>query len=296
MGIGGPAKYFVVVKSEAELIEALKFAKGKRLNWHVVGEGSNVIAADRGFSGLVIQNRIQRFDLGGRGRAVVTVGAGNNLLTLINKLNRFGLGGMERLAGIPGTLGGAIYGCAGAYGQEIRDNLTRAWYFNGKSIKVLNNKQIKFGYRTSIFKKHKNWVILGAEFRLKRKDSHKLEMKSGEIIKLRALKYKPGLKCPGSFFKNIKLADLTAETRNKLIKLMPSNKIAHGKIPAGYLLEQIGAKGMRMGSIRAAKHHGNLIYNPNGGKAADVKKLAKRLKALVKNKFGITIEEEVQYL
>ena len=304
MRVGGPAKYFTVVKSEKDLIEALSFAKKNRLKWYVLGEGSNMIVSDKGYKGLIIQNRIQKFELTPtlslkkRGSSIkfITAGAGNNLLEFIERLNRLSLSGLERMAGIPGTVGGAIYGCAGAYGQEIGDNLTRVRYSDGKSVKSLNNKQIKFGYRTSIFKKHKNWIILEAEFRLKKRDSRKLEKTSRETIKLRAVKYKPGLKSPGSFFKNIKLSDLPESKRKEIIKLVPPDKVIYGKIPAGYLLEQIGASGMKFGRIKVARHHGNLICNSDGGKAADVRKLAKRLKTLVKNKFGITIEEEVQYL
>lgn len=337
MGIGGPAKYFVVVRSEKELIETTDFATQNHLKWYVLGEGSNMVVSDKGFGGLIIQNKIQRFNLSlipspflgegsgtrktplqvmergkGRGRrCYVMVGAGNNLLKSIRKINKLGFAGFERMAGIPGTVGGAIYGCAGAYGQEIRDNLLIVRIFDGKKFRSLTKKRCQFGYRRSIFKKHKNWIITEATFRFKtdgrpsttnirraksRRGEEDLAQISRQIIRLRQKKYKPGLKCPGSFFKNIKLADLPAQIQRKLTNLVPPNKVAYGKIPAGHLLEEIGAKGMQMGSIRVAKHHGNLIYNPDGGRATDVRMLAKRLKALVKNKFGITIEEEVQYL
>ncbi len=303
MAMGGRARFFVSIQSEAELVEALNFAKSKKLPWYVVGEGSNLIAADRGFRGVIIQNRIESLELSpspspqemGSSR-IVLVGAGNNLLKLIFKLNKLGLEGLERMAGIPGTVGGAIYGCAGAYGQEIKDCLASVKIFDGKKIRNLSKKRCGFGYRGSIFKKHKNWIITEAAFKLGVGERDKIKKISNDIIKLRKKKYWPGLKCPGSFFKNIKLADLPRRQRQSFIKKIPSGKIIYGKVPTGYLLEEVGAKGRKEGKVLVAHHHANLIYNPGGACAKDVKKLAQMLKRLVKNKFGITIEEEVQYL
>ena len=292
--IGGPAKYFVIVKTERELVEAINFAKKKKFPWYVVGEGSNLIVADKGFKGVIIKNQISKFKFE---KGFVRVGAGNNLPKLIVKLDGMGLAGMERMAGIPGTVGGAIYGCAGAYGQEIKDVLLKVRVFDGKKFFYLSKNQCQFGYRDSRFKKHKNLLIVEVILKLGAGDGRKLVKISRDIIKLRAKKYRPGLHCPGSFFKNIKLIDIKPKAlRNKFIKKIEPNRIMYGKVPAGYLLDQIGARGMRQGRIRVANHHGNLIYNSVGGEASDVVTLSKRLTALVKNKFGIKIEEEVQYL
>ena len=113
---------------------------------------------------------------------------------------------------------------------------------------------------------------------------------------MREKKYWPGLKCPGSFFKNIKLSEISSNARKRILSIIPKEKILYGKLPAGVLLEEVGAKGIHQGTIRVADHHANLIYNPGGGKAADVKKLAQNLRKLVKTRFGVIIEEEVQYL
>ncbi len=218
-------------------------------------------------------------------------------MNLIWKLDRRGLSGMERMAGIPGTVGGAIYGCAGAYGQEIKDVLVSVRVFDGQKFRNLSKAQCQFGYRNSVFKKHKNLVITQAVLRLKKGDGKSLLKTSREIIKLREKKYPPGLRCPGSFFKNIKLSSLKpAAKRAQFVKKVKHDKIMYGKVPSGHLLDQVGAKGMKQGSIRVAGHHANLIYNPNGGKARDVKALANKLKRKVKNKFGIGLEEEIQYL
>jgi len=305
MKIGGPAKYFINVRSENGLIKVVNWAKENKIKWYVVGDGSNLVPSDLGFNGLVIKNEIEDFQRNGSN---VFVGAGNNLLKFIHELNRLGLNGMEKMAGIPGTVGGAIYGSAGAYGQEIKDRLARvkifdatAWEHSARSFpsgtRWLSKKQCQFGYRESIFKKNKNWVILTAEFEFKKEDPKKLFKISRGIIKLREQKYWPGLLCPGSFFKNIVIKDLRpAPLRQKFLKRIDKTKINHGKVPAGYLLEEISAKGIEIGDIKVAKHHGNLIYNSGRGKSSEIVKLAKILKGKVREKFGINLDEEVQYI
>lgn len=293
MAVGGPARYFVPVKTEKELLEALKWAGTHKLRVYLAGEGSNLIPADRGFNGLVIANKISVFKRQGN---LVTIGAGDNLLRLIFKLNRLGLGGMEKMAGIPGTVGGAIYGSAGAYGHEIQARAVKIRFFDGRKFRSINHKSGKFAYRGSIFKKHKNWIITQAQLKLRAGDSKELMKISRGIIKLRAKKYPPGMKCPGSFFKNIKIDELPASLRKKMLKKIDSTKIIYGKLPAGYLLEGVSAKGKRQGGIRVAGHHANLFYNAKNGTTADIVRLANSLKKLVKKKFSITIQEEVQYL
>ena len=162
--IGGMAKFFTNIKSKKELMEVMKWAKKNKVKWFVVGEGSNLIPNDNGFEGLVVKNEITEFKTKDN---KVFLGAGNNLLKSIFKLNRLGLAGMEKMAGIPGTVGGAIRGSAGAYGQEIKDNIVRVKIYDGNEILWLSKKQCHFAYRKSIFKKNKILVILGAEFKFK---------------------------------------------------------------------------------------------------------------------------------
>src|SRR3989344_8292062 len=152
--IRGPAKYFFTAHKEGDIPQALAWAKQNKVKWFILGEGSNLVPSDLGFDGLVIKNEIRHFDVKDGNSIKVTVGAGENLLKFILKLNRLGLCGMEKMAGIPGTVGGAIYGCAGAYGQEIKDCLKKVKIFDGR-IRSLSNKQCKFTYRGSIFKKKK---------------------------------------------------------------------------------------------------------------------------------------------
>lgn len=294
MKVGGPAKYFLIARNEKNLIQAIKWVGKNKIKWYVVGEGSNLIFGDKGFNGLIIKNQIENFKKTGD---KIHVGAGNNLLKVIHRLNKLGLAGMEKMAGIPGTVGGALYGCAGAYGQEIKDCLVGVRIYDGKATKWISKNQCRFNYRESVFKIKKNWIILGAEFKFKNSNPEKLMSESKKIIKLREKKYWPGLLCPGSFFKNIIIKNIKpAALRKKLLKKVGKDKIIFGKIPAGYILEAIGAKGMRCGGIKVAKHHGNLIYNSGRGKTSEILKLAKILKLKVKKEFGFKLKEEIQYL
>ncbi len=324
--VGGRASRYVEVKKESELERAVQYAESRKLNKFIIGDATNIIPADEGFDGLIIRNQIKKFEASGD---IIFLGAGNSLLKNILKLNKLGRGGFEKMAGIPGTVGGAVYGCAGAYGQEIKDRLLRVKIFDPASFwrksqsdkaksqrhkrrgadtkkqrfKWLTNKQCEFSYRDSIFKKHKDWIIVGAEFRTVRTDSRRLQKISAEVMELRSRKYPPSLKCPGSFFKNILIDSIKpAFLRRKLLAQIKSgpvrNIISNGanKIPAAYFLEQVGAKGMKFGQIAVADYHANLIYNAGGGKAEDIKKLAVFLKTAVRKKFGVELEEEVQYL
>lgn len=308
MKIGGPARYFVRAETEDGLMQAVRLAQAKKLKWFVVGDGSNLVPSDEGFDGLIIKNEIGSFRASGQR---VFVGAGNNLLAFIRRLNRLGLAGMEKMAGIPGTVGGAIYGCAGAYGQEIKDCLVRVKVFypstlrrgsgqvrlRAGAVRWLTKAQCRFSYRESVFKKQKHWVILGAEFHFQKEGLSLLVRTSRDIIKLREQKYWPGLLCPGSFFKNIVVNDIQpAALRKKFLSTIDPSKIMYGKVPTGYLLEVVGAKGMKRGGIRVAEHHANLIFNSGRGKTADIHALAQALKEKVKKRFGITLEEEVRYI
>jgi len=294
MKIGGLAGYFLAVKKESELAEAISLAQQLKVKWYLIGDGSNLIPSDLGFDGLIIKNQILDFIVQDK---TVFLGAGNNLLSSILRLDKLGLAGLEKMAGIPGTIGGAIYGSAGAYGQGIKDCLVRVRIFDGKDFKWLSKKSCQFGYRNSIFKSKKDLIIVGAEFECQLEDGKKLLKISKDIIKLREKKYQPGLLCPGSFFKNIVLDDIDSEMiRKQLLSKIDSNKVMFGKIPTGHLLDIVGARGLKHGNIIVAQHHGNLLYHRGRGQTKDVIKLANLLRARVKKHFGIVIEEEVQYL
>jgi len=294
INIGGPAKYFFRAKNEDDIIGAVDWARINKCKWLVIGGGCNLVPSDSGYNGLVIKNEVSILKRGKK----IYFGSGNNLLKTIFELNRLGLAGMEHMAGIPGTVGGAIYGCAGAYGQEIKDKLIRVKLFDSKNLKMkwARKQECEFSYRESIFKKKRHLIILGAEFGLRKGNPKTLMAESRKIIDLRNKKFPKNLLCPGSFFKNIIIKDMRPALKSKLISKIDKAKIVNGKIPAGYLLERVGSRGLSVGGIKVADYHGNLIYNAGNGTAAEVLKLAALLKEKVRKKFGISLEEEIQYV
>jgi UDP-N-acetylmuramate dehydrogenase len=292
-GIGGPADFFVKVENTDQLQEALEYAQENSLEYFVIGEGTNLLVSDEGFRGLVIQIAISFIEWTNANH-MVKVGAGNNLMDLISQTADKGWAGMENMYGIPGNLGAAIYGNVGAYGTEIKDSVYSVSVLKKDKIVEMTKEECEFSYRTSVFKKHKDWFVLAVTLRLSAGDKKILKDKTQEIIGMRLKKYPEGLKCPGSYFKNIELAKLNLN-QTAAVAIF-ADKVKGGKLASGVLLEAAGAKGQASGDAKVADYHGNLIYNHKNASARDVIKLANYLKMEVYSKFGIELEEEVQFL
>lgn len=304
-GIGGPARWSAEVKNVAELEEATRWARQKSLPWLFAGEGSNILFSDRGFDGLLIINRISGVEIVDHGASLtvsapdaqadssrfpvfVKAGGGLNLMELIRWANRQGLGGLEKMYGIPGSVAGAVVGNAGAYGQEIHETLVEATVWDSGRTLRLTHADLGFSYRHSILKERRGWFLVECVLRLRR-TVEDLQRISDEILATRTGKYPPGLKCPGSFFKNVEASKVPAEVLGRI----PADFIMHGKIPAGKLLESVGACGARRGDIMVASYHGNLFMNLGRGSSADVLSLAGEYASRVREKFGIHLEPEV---
>ena len=278
-----------------DLIYASESAKKLKTPFKIFAGGSNVVFPDGKLKGLTIRFGGGRISV--RGNKLVA-DAGVNLADVIKRSINLGLKGLETLSGIPGTLGGAVVGNAGAYGHSISEVVDQVEFFDPFDVcecrwgkrEWLNNSDCKFGYRESILK-HRPYLVLRIELRFKKGNASELREISRDIIKVRGKRYKPGLKCPGSFFKNVLVKDVSKRSSG----LIDKDKIIDGKIPAGYLLEEVGARGMHLGGIRVADFHGNLLMNTGRAKAKDVKKLARILKRKVYKNFGIKLEEEVRY-
>jgi len=291
-GIGGKSRYFISVASGHELVAALRAAKEKSLKYRLIAGGSNVVFGDGTFLGLTIHFKANKKSCRFEGQT--TWAEANTLLAkLIVSSIKHNLAGLETLSGIPGTVGGAIVGNAGAYGQSISDHLVQVEVFDPATDRVewLSRSECAFAYRDSLFKR-REFILLQAEFKLEKGDGEQLAAKAKEIIETRTKKYPLNLKSPGSFFKNILASAVPAE----VLALIPPEKIIEGKIPTGYLLEEVGAKGMKYGHLEIAPYHGNLLINKGGATCQEVKELAAKLKGLVKDKFGLILEEEVRYL
>lgn len=295
--IGGPAKFFCVVENIDEIKEALEFAEKNKLKVFVLGGGSNVLISDEGFDGLVI--RIMNQELGIKNNKIF-VGSGLSLAKLIGESVKNNLTGLEWAAGIPGTVGGAICNNAGANGKFIMDVVESVEILNTEyrilDIKKLENKQCKFSYRNSIFKEEKNYIILNAVLKLEKGNEEKSRKIISEILKLRKEKQPLEYPSAGSVFKNPIINDSHLE---KLKKEFPElDKIAKNNIiPAGWLIEQINElKNKKIGGAMISEKHCNFIVNFNNAKAEDVVILISLIKQKVRDKFGVQLKEEIEYV
>lgn len=269
--IGGTADEFIKVKDEQELKEALKYAKNKNLKITIIGNGSNLLVLDKGIRGLVIKIDIQKLEIEKKEKyAEITVGSGYKTMALGIKLMDEGISGFEELSGIPGTIGGAIFMNAGAYGKEIKDiNIsTICMDYDGK-IFELPNKEQEFEYRSSIFNK-KDYIILETKLKLEYGKKEKIKKKMDEYLSSRKEKQPIEYPSAGSTFKR-----------------------QEGVITAK-LIDECGLKGFQIGGAKVSEKHAGFIINYNNAKAKDVIDLIRYVKEKVYEKYGIKIKEEIR--
>lgn len=272
-GIGGEALFFYVARKPQDLIQAVQIAKECKIPFFVLGGGSNVLVSDSGFKGLVIKNQCDKIFLSEK---EITCQSGVFLDDLVSLSCENSLSGVEFAAGIPGTIGGAVYGNAGAFGKAVGDLLSEAIILNSQGkIKKVKKEYLEFGYRESKLKKTKD-VLLSATFALTKGEKDKIKKEIQENLEERRIMLPQKEKSAGCFFKNV---------------------VENGKkISAGFLLEQVGAKKIKEGDAAVFEKHANILINLSKAKSKEVRRLANLLKRKVKEKFNIDLEEEVVYL
>ncbi len=273
--VGGPAKYFFVARTKEDLIKAVKVAKKLKLPLFILGGGSKLLVSDKGFEGLVIKIQNSKFKIQNENsKGKIFCEAGILLSFLVSVAAKKSFTGLEWAIGIPGTAGGAIYGNAGAFGKSMAEIVKEVEAIDIKNLKIkkLKNKECKFGYRDSIFKRKKNLIILSVNLQLEKGDKKEIKKKIREYLKYRKETQPLNFPSAGSIFKN------------------PSG------FSAGELIEKCHLKGKRIGNAQISKKHANFILNLGNAKAEDIEKLIKLAKKEVKNKFGIELKEEIQFL
>ncbi|HEY3739826.1 MAG TPA: UDP-N-acetylmuramate dehydrogenase [Bryobacteraceae bacterium] len=288
-GIGGAADLLVDAHTNASMIAALDAIRGSGVAFEVIGDGTNLIVSDAGFRGIILRYRGSAIRVDG---VTVEVEAGAVLQMLVDETIANGLAGVHTMTGIPGSVGAAVYGNAGAYGRSISQSVRSVSYYDGSSVGELSNAQCEFQYRESIFKKNKSWIILSTELLLEAGDATELRANAERIRKIRDEKYPPTMRCAGSIFKNLVLGELEGGVQSRV----PANVVREGKVPAAWFLDEAGVKGMRIGGIHVADYHANLIYNSGGGTAAELCEVIRNCKRGVEDRFGLVLEEEVQYI
>jgi len=288
-GIGGPAALYVEAATETAFLAALGTAQSCGVGFTVIGAGTNLIVSDQGYDGIVLRYTGGRI---WRSGDVVQAEAGAGLQALVDYCIGQGLRGLETMTGIPGSVGAAVYGNAGAYGHSIDERVGCVRFVDGETLRGFTAEECRFRYRESIFKAHKDWIVLSVALAMTPAPAAGLRAAADEIFRIRLAKYPPDMQCAGSIFKNLILAELAESVRRQI----PERVIREGKAPSAYFLEQVGAKGMRNGGICVADYHANLIFNSGSGTARELCELIAELKARVRDRFGLELEEEVQYV
>ncbi|RKX27937.1 MAG: UDP-N-acetylenolpyruvoylglucosamine reductase [Candidatus Zixiibacteriota bacterium] len=270
---GGPAKYFLVVKTLDNVARAISSAQRLELPCFIVGGGSNLLISDAGYDGLIIKIEIAGLEL--IDETVIECGAGESLMSVVKFSESESLTGLEFAAGIWGTIGGAVYGNAGAFGNEIGDVVHELELVNSNgNIKTVDGNYCRFAYRDSYLKTTKE-VIATVRIKLHKGKRDEIQKKITDILDVRRDKH-PDKLTAGCFFKNI-----------------PDSSQPHGKLSAGYLLEEVGAKELSVGGAKVFEKHANMIINAGDATSHDIHQLAALMKEQVKKKFNIELEEEI---
>lgn len=269
LGIGGAADFFVEVDTEEKLISLLKFVSKNKISFFVLGGGSNILFADDGFRGIVIKLAMSSEQLTNDAE-IISVSAATSLPDVVRQTAERGLSGFEHLAGIPGTVGGAIFGNAGVKEYSISDNLINIEIidFNGNK-KILKRKNINFEYRKSGLE---NCVITRAFFKLKKTDKNGILNVISQELEKRKNTQPQGVKSAGCVFKN------------------PAGD------SAGRLIDSLNLKNYNIGEIKVSSKHANFFINKSNGTAKDMSALIEFVKKKVFEKYNIELRPEIRII
>lgn len=290
MKIGGPADQFVEVMSKDDLIEAVRYAIKDKIPYIVIGGGSNVLVADKGFRGLIIKNKTSHIQLKGFAGGVqngkvdlkevlVEAESGVPANLLIRYTLDQGLAGLEEMLGLPGSVGGAVYNNSHHLDKLWGDHIVEVEVIDGEGkLKKYSHDDLNLAYDYSILHKTKE-TVLTATFQLVKGDKTKLWEVATEAVKRRSATQPLGKPSSGCMFKNISLAD-------KMRLGVPT-------LSVGYLIDKSGLKGMRVGGASVSDVHANFIVNDGSATSSDVLSLIKEVKKIIKEKYGVNLELEV---
>lgn len=285
--IGGPADFFYAARTPDEMVAALRIAHEIEMPLFLLGGGSNLLVSDEGFRGLVIRNACASVELDG---TVAHVGCGADFLDFILYCRDRDLSGLEFAAGIPGSVGGALFGNAGCYGKDIGSFTIECTIatLDGAKVETRPASWFDFAYRDSRLKRDPR-VLLSCLLQLQKGDPAASAREIDEKLEIRRVKHPQWRVEPtaGSYFKN-----LPPDWR------MPGAKLSPGthRVAAGQLLDECDCRGMRVGDAMVFAKHANIIVNAGRASAREVLELAALMKERVRAKFGVVLEEEVMFL
>ena len=270
--IGGPADIFITADSAAEMARIIKMLWKQEMPFTLLGGGSNVLVSDRGVRGVVVMNRAKGVKFHGDEQPSVTAESGVVFSNLANRCASKGFAGLEWAATVPGTVGGAVYGNAGAFGGDTAGNLVAAELLTENGREKFTAEQMDYGYRSSILKRGElKAVVLWVELSLKNSTRDDVTVKIQQFSAHRKATQPPGASM-GSMFKN------------------PPGDYA------GRLIESSGLKGARIGNAEISPLHGNFFLNHANTKAEDIRALIQLVQKTVKEKQGVELELEIELI
>ncbi len=292
--IGGSAKFFIEVETKDDLLEALCWAKKNKEKHFILAGGSNVLINDKGVDGLVV--KINNDNIAIRGERL-ECGAGASLINASRLAVNNRLTGIEWAIGIPGAVGGAIRGNAGAYSSSISNAVETVEVFNikKKKFKQFSNKDCRFAYKESIFKQDSYLLIWQIILKLRKGNFDNINKLINKYLKHRE-QTQPKLPSAGCAFKNLKINNLRQINANLADDAVEAGIAKGGEIGAGWLIERSGLKGKHIGKAKISLEHANFIVNTGKATAEDVVMLISFIKQQIRTKFGVQLQEEVQYL
>jgi len=283
--IGGPADFFIEVKEREKLVELLNYVNGEGISYYILGGGSNMLFSDERFEGVVIRFKSSVLTL--ESSNTIEAEAGVLLSSVISLAMQNSLSGLEWAVGIPGTVGGAVRGNAGAMGKHTGTSISKVEVWRNGEIVELSAEECGFKYRGSNFQTNGD-VILRVWFTLTPGDKKVMAEEMQTYIKQRNGRY-PAYASPGCFFKNFHLDKWPGN-----IKELPELFQQRGTVPAGWLVEQVGMKGFTNGGAKISDEHGNFIVNFNDATQHDVLTIFENVKEKVYTKFNVELEPEVE--
>lgn len=270
--IGGPADIFITADSAVELARIVKLLWKQEMPFTLLGGGSNVLVSDRGVRGVVVMNRAKAVKFHADDQPSVTAESGVVFSNLANRCASKGLAGLEWAATVPGTIGGAVYGNAGAFGGDVTGNLISAELLTENGKETFTVEKMGYGYRTSVLKRGElKAIVLSAEFALKNSTREEVTVKIQQFSAHRKATQPPGASM-GSMFKN------------------PPGDYA------GRLIESAGLKGARSGNAEISPLHGNFFINHANTKAEDIRALIQLVQKTVKEKHSVELELEIELI
>jgi len=291
--IGGSAKFYLEATIPDEIVEAIAWAKNNGEKWVILGGGSNVLIADKGYSGLVIKNNCALIEWQAD-EAKAECGA--ILAKLVMEAAERGLFGLEWAAGIPGTVGGAIRGNSGAHGSSFQHCIKNVSVLDPETNTVKNYTpdECKFAYRHSIFKE-KKLLALSAIIKLQIGKTDEIRQTMAGFLSGRA-EAQPKEPNAGSVFKNFNFKELKELNPELAMEAEKDSVVRGSRISSGWIISRLGLKGKRVGGAMISYEHGNFIVNTGGATAEDVLVLMSLVKQKVRVESKLQLENEIEYL